>query len=87
MAKQVITCHAQDGISQAEALMRDNRIRRLPVLDQNERLAGVISLNDIAREAQRERAGGHPEVNTEDLTETLASVSAPRAGRDVTIAA
>jgi CBS domain-containing protein len=47
----VIACHVNDGISQAEALIRDNRVRRLPVLDQQGYLAGIISLNDLAREA------------------------------------
>ncbi len=32
MTHKVTACHASDGISQAEALMRDNRVRRLPVL-------------------------------------------------------
>jgi CBS domain-containing protein len=51
MAHKVIACHASDGISQAEAMMRDNQVRRLPVLDQNEHLVGD-SL------AQRRGAGG-----------------------------
>jgi CBS domain-containing protein len=33
MSHKVIACHANDGISQAEALTRDNRLRRLPVVD------------------------------------------------------
>src|SRR5208282_6872862 len=45
MARNVIACHASDGISQAEALMRDNQVRRLPVVDRQERLVGILSLN------------------------------------------
>ncbi len=48
MAHEVIACHTSDGISQAEALMRDNRVRRLPVLDQHERLA-VSSRSTMSR--------------------------------------
>lgn len=88
MAHNVIACHASDGISQAEALMRDNRVRRLPVLDQDERLAGIISLNDIAREARRETAAGRRvEVTDEGVTETLATVCQPRISREMTVAA
>jgi CBS domain-containing protein len=89
MAHEVIACHASDGISQAEALMRDNRVRRLPVLDQHERLAGIISLNDIAREARRETAaaGGRPEVTQEAVTETLATICQPRTSREMTVGA
>jgi CBS domain-containing protein len=76
MAREVIACQVNDAISQAEALMRDNRVRRLPVLDQHGRLAGIISLSDMAREAQRETAGGRRAMVTEQgVTETLASVS------------
>lgn len=88
MAHKVIVCHTSDGISQAEALMRDNRVRRLPVLDQNERLAGLLSLNDIAREVQRESAAGRrAEVNAEGLAETLAAACQPRVTREITVAA
>ncbi len=85
MAQKVVACHTKDGISQAEALMRDNRVRRLPVLDPQERLAGIISLNDIAREAQREAsAGKRAEVGLEGVSETLASVCQPRISREMT---
>jgi len=88
MAHKVIACHASDGISQAEALMRDNRVRRLPVLDQNEHLVGILSLNDVAREAQREAAAGKRiEVTGEAVSETLASICQPRPPREVALAA
>ena len=88
MAHKVITCHAGDGISQAEALMRDNQVRRLPVLDQNERVIGILSLNDVAREAQREAAAGkRAEVTRESVAETLATVCQPHASHEVALAA
>jgi len=84
MARKVIACHIQDGISQAEALMRDNRVRRLPVLDQNERMVGILSLSDVAREAQREiTAGKRAEVTEESVSETLASLCEPRTPREI----
>jgi CBS domain-containing protein len=79
MEKEVISCHAEDQINRAEALMRDRKVRRLPVLDQDERLVGILSLNDIVLEAQRETGSGQrAEVNAEDLMETLAAVCRPR---------
>ena len=79
MARKVIACHANDGISQAEALMRDNQVRRLPVLDQNERLVGMLSVNDIVREAHREAAlGKRAELTGEGVMEALASICKPR---------
>ncbi len=88
MAHEVISCRASDGISQAESLMRDNQIRQLPVLDAQGRLAGVISINDIAREARREAAtGGRKEVGQADVAETLAAICQPRALREIAVAA
>jgi CBS domain-containing protein len=88
MARNVIVCHTRDGISQAEAIMRDNRIRRLPVLDDQERLVGILSLNDIAREAERETAAGkRAEVSPEEVSRTLASVCQPRISREMTAVA
>jgi len=82
MARKVITCRANDGIDQAEALMRDNQVRRLPVLDQSGRLVGILSLDDIAREVQREaESGSRPEVDAEGLSQTLAAVCQPRGAR------
>ena len=88
MAHKVIACHANDGVSQAEALMRDNQVRRLPVLDQNEHLVGMLSLNDLAREAQREASTGkRAEVTEGAVAETLATVCQPRPSREVAAAA
>ena len=88
MSHNVIACHANDGISLAEALMRDNRVRRLPVVDQNERLVGILSLNDLAREAQRDAAAGkRAEVSEEGVSKTLASVCQPRTTREMAVAA
>jgi hypothetical protein len=45
------------------------------VLDQNERLVGMLSLNDIAREAQREASSGtRAEITEGAVAKTLASV-------------
>lgn len=54
MSKQVFACAPDDEVAAAEKLMREQQVRRLPVLDGQGRLAGIISLNDIAREGARE---------------------------------
>ena len=88
MAKTVIACQASDGISRAEALMRDNKVRRLPVLDENGYVVGVISLNDMAREAMRQASmGKRAEVKEDAVAETLACVCQPRASHEVAVAA
>jgi CBS domain-containing protein len=75
MARSAVAIHAGDSIEQAEDLMRESRVRRLPVLDENGRPTGLVSLNDLARLAARAKKSG---VDRE-LVATLAAVCQPRA--------
>lgn len=74
MARAVVAGHMDDSVDRAEALMRDNQIRRLPVLDGENRLVGLVSMNDLARLAARARKS---DVDRE-LVQTLAAVCRPR---------
>ncbi len=78
MSRKVITCKPTDDIRHAEALMSDKRIRRLPVVDDNGKLVGIVSLNDIVREAETERRSGAREVPGQEVVETLAAVCQSR---------
>jgi CBS domain-containing protein len=51
MSKGVAYCRDDDDLSTAVQLMEQNRIRRIPVLDRNEHLVGILSLTDLARKA------------------------------------
>lgn len=48
MSKHVVTMHEDDNIDDAIRKMKENRIRRLPIVDDEDRLVGIISLGDIA---------------------------------------
>lgn len=76
MARDVVTCAAEDDVDVAEQAMRDARIRRLPVVDKDRRLVGMLSLNDLAREAINKGHDGAP--RSADVTRTLAAISEPR---------
>ena len=52
MSDGVCTCRADQEMGVAHYLMREHRIRRLPVLDRRGDLVGILSLNDLARAAQ-----------------------------------
>lgn len=54
MAREVRVCNPGDSFVKAEAIMQEARIRRLPVVDESGRLLGVLSLADVAYEAERE---------------------------------
>lgn len=48
MSGHVHACLPDDAVTDALAAMKTFQVRRLPVIDANGRLQGVISLNDIA---------------------------------------
>jgi CBS-domain-containing membrane protein len=58
MARKVVSCGVEDELGSAARLMQQNRTRRLPVIDQNGKLVGLLSLDDLACEAARTLRGG-----------------------------
>jgi CBS domain-containing protein len=81
MSKAVATCKPADSIEAAEHTMTAHRVRRLPVVDAQNRLVGILSLNDIAREAARERSRVGREVTDAEVGETLSVVCEPHRSR------
>jgi CBS-domain-containing membrane protein len=65
-------------VQHAERVMQEAKVRRLPVTDEAQRVIGVISLNDIALEAEVERSSRTPEILLNDVALTLSAVSQPR---------
>ncbi len=74
MSKSVTAVRPSDSLAQVERVMRDAHVRRLPVLDHDGRLIGMISLADLAREAERERVQPRKEVTETDIGKTLAAI-------------
>ena len=48
MTPSVVSCFEDESISRAAELMEQNQIRRLVVLDRDQKLVGIISLGDVA---------------------------------------
>ena len=57
MSKPIVYARADEDVEDALHIMVKNQIRRLPVIDENKRLAGILSLGDITQKAGRELAG------------------------------
>jgi len=49
MSGDVITCRPGDSIDSLMSMMTDRRIRHLPVVDDNDMLAGIISIGDVVK--------------------------------------
>jgi CBS domain-containing protein len=78
MSRELYSCHLTDTVAKAEALMRGHRVRRIPVVNADGKLVGIVSLDDLASEAQRELVNKTHEVTPQEVTATLASVSQTR---------
>jgi CBS domain-containing protein len=50
MSTGLVFCYVNDDLEEARELMESNQVSRMIVLDENDRLAGVISLADITAE-------------------------------------
>lgn len=48
MSKEVMYCFEDDDLEDVVQNMADIKVRRLPVLDRDKRLVGILSLGDIA---------------------------------------
>lgn len=56
MSDGVICAHEDEDIETVAQRMSDEQVRRLPVLDTEQRLIGIVSLGDLARETRGETA-------------------------------
>lgn len=49
MSTDVVTCTVSDGVDRLMSLMTERRIRHLPVVDGDGRLAGIVSIGDVVK--------------------------------------
>ena len=57
MSPGILYCYADDTVEAVLDNMGDQQIRRLPVVDRDKRLVGVVSLGDLAMSGRRKAAG------------------------------
>jgi len=56
MTDDLIVLRFDDDIEEAASKMGQAQVRRLPVIDSDERLCGIVSLADLSRQADSETA-------------------------------
>ena len=74
MVREVRACNGGDEVAEAEAIMREAHLRRLPVVDRSDRLIGLLSLTDLAREAARQRDLRRPRISMTEVGDVLATI-------------
>jgi CBS domain-containing protein len=71
MTPEIFYCFEDQEVDEAARFMKQNQVRRLPVLNRAERLVGIVSLGDLATETGDEQLTGN----------TLEGISEPCAPR------
>jgi CBS domain-containing protein len=56
MTNDMICARSDDDVEEVATKMSRAQVRRLPVIDENEKLCGIVSLGDLARETDDESA-------------------------------
>lgn len=81
MSKELFSCEPEASLSEAEMILQERRIHRIPVLDSDRRPVGLLSLNDLARMALQQHPsapGVMDGVSSSSVARTLAAVCSPR---------
>jgi len=67
MSEGICWAYEDDSVEQAAAIMSERQVRRLPVLDRDKRLVGIVSLGDFAVDS----------ADIEPAAEALSGISQP----------
>ena len=69
MTYEVITCRASDDVQKAVDAMAQHQLRRMPVIDSDHRIVGIISQADVATRVEK----------SEEIAEMVTEISQPTA--------
>ena len=58
MTAAVYYCYEDQDVAEAAQVMEEKQIRRLPIVDRNKKLVGIVSLGDLAVDTGKERLAG-----------------------------
>jgi CBS domain-containing protein len=72
---QVKSCRLEDDLTDVLKTMEEAKVRRLPVVDEQQELRGLISINDLILHAEEEQRGRRPAVPEQKVMQTLKGIS------------
>ena len=73
ISKPLYTCAPGDDVRSALEIMKTRKIRRLPVVEQNGRLAGIVSIHDIAVQSRTRNS----DISTDSVLDAFIAITAP----------
>ena len=74
MSKEVLYCFADEDVEHVIENMGEQQVRRLPVLDREKRLVGIVSLGDLVANAKPKTSG-----------QAITAISRPGGSHDQTL--
>jgi predicted transcriptional regulator len=90
LSPRLFYCRQEDDIHDALQIMAEKKIRRLPVVDQEGKLEGILTMDDIVLHAENKKPGKYPELSSDDVLNTLKGLywpSLPQTGQRTQAAA
>jgi CBS domain-containing protein len=73
ISKALYTCAPGDDVRAALETMKARKVRRLPVVEQGGRLAGIVSIHDIAVQSRSKSA----DVSPDSVLDAFIAITAP----------
>jgi CBS domain-containing protein len=74
MTGEVYAVSPEDDVDQALQAMQEHKIRRLPVLNPEGELEGILSMNDIVLNAERSDIAVSDSIGYDDVIETYRAI-------------
>lgn len=74
---KVFACTPDDDIRTALGTMAQAKVRRLPVINADGKLEGILSMDDVVLHSEKRLAAKSTELSHDDIVETLKKVYRP----------
>jgi CBS domain-containing protein len=75
ISQKLFTCASGDDVHVALQTMKNGRVRRLPVISQDEKLVGVVSMDDVLLRAQPSSHGKEPDLSSDEVVRTYRAIT------------
>jgi len=73
---ELLSCNSEDDLQAALSIMHSGQVRRLPVVDDQGMLVGILSMDDLILAAKPKKTKAAP-VSYDEVMSTLKNVSIP----------
>lgn len=80
--RPIFTCTPDDFIQDALATMKQHQIRRVPVVNHDGKIAGILSIRDVVLAAQAENRGAQQGVSGHEALSTLQAICEHRSAQN-----